>query len=50
MRDVRVYEKHLQAANLAKLLAPVKRDVEDGNTRPVGIFLNEFKRARKIQG
>ena len=50
MMDVRVYEKHLQAANLAKLLAPAEREIENGNTRPVGAFLKEFKRARKIQG
>ena len=47
--DVRVYDKQLQAANLAKLLAPAERDVENSNIRPVGVFLNEFKRARKIQ-
>lgn len=50
LMDVRVYEKHLQAANLAKLLAPAERDVENGNTRPARAFLKEFKRARKIQG
>jgi len=50
LMDVRVYEKHLQAANLAKLLAPAERDVENGTTRPALTFLKEFKRARKIQG
>ena len=48
--DVRVYEKHLQAGNLAKLLAPAERDVESGRTRPARDFLKEFKRAKKIQG
>jgi prevent-host-death family protein len=48
--DVRVYEKHLQAGNLAKLLAPAERDVESGRTRPARKFLKEFKRAKKIQG
>ena len=48
--DVRVYERHLQAGNLAKLLAPAEREVEAGRTRPVREFLKEFKRAKKIQG
>ena len=48
--DVRVYEKHLQAGNLAKLLAPAERDVERGRTRPARNFLKEFKRAKKNQG
>lgn len=48
--DVRVYEKYLQAGNLAKLLAPAEREVESGQTRPAREFLKEFKRAKKIQG
>lgn len=48
--DVRVYENHLQAGNLAKLLAPAERDVESGRTRSARGFLREFKRARKIPG
>jgi len=48
--DVRVYEKHLQAGNLAKLLAPAERDVESGRTRPARDFLKEFKRAQKNKG
>lgn len=48
--DVRVYEKYLQAGNLAKLLAPAERETEDGRTRPVRDFLRAFKRAKKIQG
>ena len=48
--DVRVYEKHLQAGNMAKLLAPAERDVEGGRTRSARGFLKEFKRARKIPG
>ena len=47
--DVLVYEKHLQAGNLAKLLAPAERDIESGHTRPAKDFLKEFKRAKKIQ-
>ena len=48
--DVRVYEKYLQAGNLAKLLAPAEREAESGRTRPARDFLKEFKRAKKIQG
>jgi prevent-host-death family protein len=48
--DVRVYEKHLQAGNLAKLIAPAEQDVEKGRTRSARAFLKEFKRAKKIQG
>ena len=46
--DVRVYEKCLQAGNLAKLLAPAEREVERGQTRLARDFLKEFKRAKKI--
>ena len=48
--DVRVYEKHLQAANLAKLIAPAEQNVENGQTRPARAFLKEFKGAKKIPG
>jgi len=48
--DVRVYEKHLRAGNLAKLIAPAEGDVEKGRTRPARDFLKEFKRAKKIPG
>jgi prevent-host-death family protein len=48
--DAAVYQKHLQAANLARLLAPAEAEAAEGRTRPVGEFLSEFKRARDIQG
>ncbi len=48
--DVRVYEKHLPAANLVKLIAPAEQDVEGGRTRSARDFVREFKRAKKIQG
>jgi prevent-host-death family protein len=48
--DVRVYEKHLQAGNLAKLLAPAEKDVEMGRIRSARDFLKELRRAKKIQG
>ena len=44
--DVRVYEKYLRAGNLAKLLGPAERDVEDSRTRPARDFLKELKRAK----
>jgi len=47
--DVRVYEKHLQAGNLAKLLAPAELDIESGRTRSARDFLKEFKHVKKIQ-
>ena len=48
--DVRVYEMHLQAGNLARLLAQAERDVKKGRTRSAREFLKEFKGAKKIQG
>ncbi|MBN1662069.1 MAG: type II toxin-antitoxin system Phd/YefM family antitoxin [Deltaproteobacteria bacterium] len=48
--DVRVYEKHLQAANLAKLMALAEQDVDKDRTRPARDFLKGFKRAKKIPG
>jgi prevent-host-death family protein len=48
--DVRVYEMHLQAGNLSRLLATAEREVENSRTRPAREFLKEFKRAKKIQG
>jgi prevent-host-death family protein len=48
--DVRVYEKHLKAGNLAKLIAPAEEDVEKGRVRPARNFLKEFRRAKKIPG
>lgn len=48
--DVRVYEKHLQTGNLAKLIVTAEQDVEKNRTRPARGFLKDFKRAKKIQG
>ena len=48
--DVRVYEKHLQAGNPAKLIVPAEQGVESGRTRATGGLLKEFKRAKKIPG
>ncbi|MEI7648471.1 MAG: type II toxin-antitoxin system Phd/YefM family antitoxin [Methanomicrobiales archaeon] len=48
--DVKVYEKHFQAGNLAKLLAPAEQDVESGRFRSAREFVKGFKRARKIPG
>ena len=46
--DVAVYQKHLQAANLARLLAPAEAEAAEGHTRPAREFLSEFKRARDL--
>ncbi len=46
--DVRVYEKHLQALNLRKLIAPAEKDVAAGRTRSARTFLKEFKRAKRV--
>ena len=48
LMDTKTYEKHLQAGNMARLLAPAEEDVAAGRTRPMRSFLKEFKRARKI--
>jgi prevent-host-death family protein len=47
--DVHVYEKYLNAGNLARLLAPAEQDAASGRTRPARDFLKEFKHAKKIQ-
>ena len=46
--DAAVYQKHLQAASLARLLVPAETEATEGNTRPAADFLEEFKRARNI--
>ena len=48
--DATVYEKHLQAANLARLLSPAEAEAAANDTRPATEFLTELKRAKKIQG
>lgn len=48
--DAKVYEKHLKASNLARLLVKAEEDVAAKRTRPVRSFLKEFKNARKISG
>ncbi|MEI6208919.1 MAG: hypothetical protein WCP20_19250 [Desulfuromonadales bacterium] len=50
LMDAAVYEKHLQAANLACLLAPAEAEVAAGQTRSAQDFLKEFKYVRNIQG
>ncbi|MFK5925366.1 MAG: type II toxin-antitoxin system Phd/YefM family antitoxin [Desulfuromusa sp.] len=47
--DAAVYQKHLQASNLARILAPAESESAEGNTRLVTDFLEEFKRDRNIQ-
>lgn len=47
--DATGYQKHLQAANLVRLLAPVETEAAEGRSCPARKFLTEFKRARQIQ-
>ena len=48
--DAATFEKHLSAANMARLLAPAEEDVRSGRTRSMRQFMREFKGARKIRG
>lgn len=51
MMDVLTFERKLQAANPAPLLAEAEVDVAAGRTRPASQFLKELKRGRKeVQG
>ena len=47
--DAAVYQKHLQAANLARLLAQAETEASEGRSRPAREFLTEFTRARKLR-
>ena len=46
----KTFEKHLNASNLAKLVAPAEGDVRACRTRPARAFFRNFKRAHKIPG
>lgn len=46
--DVNVWERYLQAANMARLLVAPEGDIAEGKTRPVRDFFKEFRRARSI--
>ena len=48
LMDTRTYEKHLKAANMARLLAHGEEDIVTGRTRPIRSFLKKFKHARKV--
>ena len=47
LMDTLTYEKHLKAANMARLLAHGEEDIATGRTRPIQSFLKVFKHARK---
>ena len=47
---VKIEAEDLQAANLARLLAPAEVEAAEDRTRPADDFLKEFKLARDIQG
>ncbi|KPK35929.1 MAG: hypothetical protein AMK70_04255 [Nitrospira bacterium SG8_35_1] len=46
--DVEVFEKKLQALNMASLLWEAESDVKEGHTRPARDFLKEIKGRAKI--
>jgi len=48
LMDTKTYEKHLQASNLARLLAKAEEDITGGRTRSMRSFLKEFKNGRKV--
>lgn len=48
LMDTKIYEKHLMAGNMARLLSRAEEDVTAGRTRPIRSFLKEFKHARKV--
>lgn len=48
--DAKVWERYLQAGNMARLLAAPEREVAEGKTRQAGDFFQEFRRVRDIQG
>lgn len=48
--DAKVWERYLQAGNMAHLLAAPEGEVAEGKTRSAREFFQEFRRARDIQG
>jgi prevent-host-death family protein len=46
--DAVVFERKLQALNLASLLAEAEADVQAGRVRPTRQFLTELKHAKKV--
>jgi prevent-host-death family protein len=48
LMDAKSYEKHLRAANMARMLAVAEDDVASRRARPMRAFLKAFGRARKV--
>ena len=46
--DAKVWERYLQAANMARLLVTSEGEIAEGKTRPVREFFKEFRRVRSI--
>lgn len=46
--DVEVFEKKLNALNLAALLSQAESEIKEGRTRPARDFLKEFKHRAKV--
>ena len=47
LMDAKSYEKHLRAANMARMLAVGEDDVASHRVRPMRAFLKEFRRAER---
>jgi len=48
--DAKVWERYLQAGNMARLLAAAEGEIAEKKTRSAQDFFQEFRRARTIQG
>ena len=48
--DAKVWERYLQAGNMARLLAVAEGEIAEKKTRSAQDFFQEFRRARTIQG
>jgi len=46
--DAKVWERYLQAANMARLLVAPEKEIAEGKTRSVREFFMEFRRVRSI--
>ena len=46
--NTKIYEKHLRAVNMARLLVHGEEDIAAERTRSIRSFLKEFKHTRKV--
>ena len=47
-QDTKTYGKDLKAIDLARLLGPGEADIAAGRTKPIRVFLREFKLTHTI--